>query len=68
MAQVNGVNIDPLLKAYNKFEEFRGDLKTEKDNAAAIQAFEYCFELVWKTMQRLLEARGKYADSPREAF
>ena len=65
---IQDINIESLLKAFSKFEEFRQNLDTEQEQAGAIQAFEYCFELVWKTMKRLLEARGKIANSSREAF
>ena len=43
-------------------------LETEQERAGAIQAFEYSFELSWRTMKRLLEKRGKIANSPRETF
>lgn len=65
---IENINIESLLKAFDKFEQFRQNLDTEQEQAGAIQAFEYCFELVWKTMKRLLDARGKIANSPREAF
>lgn len=65
---IDTINIGSLLKAFNKFEQFRQNLDTEQEQAGAIQAFEYCFELIWKTMKRLLETRGKIANSPREAF
>lgn len=62
------VNITPLLKAFSKFEEFRMNNNTEQEKAGTIQAFEYCFELVWKIMKRLLEERGLIANSPKETF
>ncbi len=65
---IENVNIDPLLKAFSKFEAFRFNTNTEQEKAGAIQAYEYCFELVWKVMKRLLGERGKIANSPREAF
>jgi nucleotidyltransferase substrate binding protein (TIGR01987 family) len=65
---IDGINIESLLKAFKKFEQFRHNLDTEQEQAGAIQAFEYCYELVWKTMKRLLETRGKIANSPREVF
>ena len=65
---IGNINIESLLKAFTKFEQFRQNLDTEQEQAGAIQAFEYCFELVWKTMKRMLEERGKIANSPREAF
>jgi nucleotidyltransferase substrate binding protein (TIGR01987 family) len=65
---IDTINIDSLLKAYKKFEEFRKHLGTEQEQAGAIQAFEYCYELAWKTMKRLLATRGKMINSPRETF
>ena len=65
---IEDVNISPLLKAFEKFESFRMNSKTEQEKAGTIQAFEYCFELVWEIMKRLLEQRGKIANSPRETF
>lgn len=43
-------------KAYLKLQEFiQNDDKTEISKAAIIHAFEYTFELWWKTVQRYLE-------------
>lgn len=68
MILIDTVNIEPLLKAIKKFELFRQHLTTEQEQAGAIQAFEYSFELSWKVMQKLLGVRGKIANSPKEAF
>lgn len=68
MTMVGQTNITPLLKAFEKFEIFRVNDKTEQERAGIIQAYEYCFELSWKTMKRLLEERGNIANSPRETF
>lgn len=65
---IGETNIAPLLKAFKKFEIFRVNDKTEQEKAGTIQAFEYCFELSWKIMKRLLQERGKIANSPRETF
>lgn len=65
---IETVNVEPLLKAIKKFELFRQNLGTEQEQAGAIQAFEYCFELSWKIMKRLLEVRGKIANSPKETY
>jgi nucleotidyltransferase substrate binding protein (TIGR01987 family) len=43
-------------------------LETEQEKAGAIQAFECCFELSWKIMKRLLQVRGRIANSPKETF
>ena len=68
MILIDTVNIEPLLKAIKKFEFFRQNLDTEQEQAGAIQAFEYCFELSWKIMKKLLEVRGKVANSPKETY
>ncbi len=65
---IEDIDISALLKAFKKFEKFRVNDKTEQEKAGTSQAFEYCFELVWKTMKRLLEKRGRIANSPRETF
>jgi len=65
---IDGVNVEPLLKAFEKFERFRVNSNTEQERAGTIQSFEYCFELSWKIMKKLLETRGMVANSPREVF
>ncbi len=68
MQLIDNINIEPLLKAFHKFERFRANDQTEQERAGIIQAFEYCFELSWKTMKKLLQERGQIANSPREVF
>lgn len=65
---VGNIQVTPLIKAFSKFEKFRKNDETEQQRAGIIQAFEYCFELAWKIMKRLLEERGKIGNSPREVF
>jgi nucleotidyltransferase substrate binding protein (TIGR01987 family) len=68
MYLVEGVDIGNLLKAREVFERFRLSLDTDQEQAGAIQAFEFTYELAWKTMRRILEKRGVDAQSPRETF
>lgn len=68
MYLVEGVDIGNLLKARGVFERFRLVLNTDQEQAGAIQAFEFTYELSWKTMKRILEKRGVEAQSPRETF
>jgi nucleotidyltransferase substrate binding protein (TIGR01987 family) len=68
MVIIDNVNIEPLLKAFAKFERFGMHSHSEQEKAGTIQAFEYCFELSWKIMKKLLEERGNAANSPREVF
>lgn len=44
----------PLIQDFERFEQFRLNDKTEQERAGTIQAYEYCFELLWKIMKRLL--------------
>ncbi len=62
------IDISPLEKAFKLFEEFRKDMKTERDKAGAVQAFEFCFELSWKITKRILAARGQESGSPKDTF
>lgn len=57
-----------LIKAQSVFEEFRQDMVTDRDKAGAIQAFEFCYELAWKTMKRVLKLRGEETGSPKDTF
>ncbi len=68
MHLIGGINIENLLKAQNKFEQFRKNLASEQEKAGAVQAFEFCYELAWKTIKRLLEQPSKQIYSPRDAF
>ena len=54
--------------AQDRFERFRQDLSTDKDQAAATHAFESCFRLAWALMQRVLHYHGLQCYSPRETF
>lgn len=62
------ISLDPILKAQKIFEEFRKDLRTDKDKTATVQAFEFCYELSWKLMRRVLKSRGLEVGSPKDAF
>jgi nucleotidyltransferase substrate binding protein (TIGR01987 family) len=68
MYLIDNIDVSSFLKACNKFEAFRFHLDTEQNKAGAIQAFEFCYELAWKTMKRLLEVRGISVYTPREIF
>ncbi len=65
---INGIDISSLLDAIKIFEQFRTDMVSDRDKAGAIQAFEFCFELSWKTMKRVLAQRGVQTNSPRDTF
>ena len=62
------INISPLLRAQKKFDLFRQHLDSEQEKAGAIQAFEFCFELSWRTLKRVLSKKGLDVASPRDTF
>ncbi len=62
------IDLSKLLKARNIFERFRQDMQDDRDQAGAIQAFEFSYELAWKMMKRVLEARGLEVGSPKDTF
>jgi nucleotidyltransferase substrate binding protein (TIGR01987 family) len=40
----------------------------DRDKAGAVQAFEICYELAWKTMERFLNEKGVEVNSPKDTF
>lgn len=55
---VDGIAFDSLLRARNRFEQFRQHLTTDQEKAGAIKAFEYTHESAWKSMKKLIDVRG----------
>jgi len=60
---------DNFEKAYVQFEKIIdiGEL-SDIEKMALIQAFEFTFELAWKTMKDYLEEEGFLVDSPRSTI
>lgn len=65
---MENLSTTPIKKAQQVFEEFRKNLNTNQEKAGAVQAFEFCYELSWKTMKRVLELRGLEVGSPKDTF
>ena len=62
------LNIAPLIKAQIFLKTAIDVARSDLERAGAIQSFEICYELSWKTMKRILAYRGIEANSPREVF
>ena len=69
---MNKIDLQPLLNLKNLLENSLVKLEEEKldelGKMGAIQAFEVSYELVWKTLQTVLNHQGVEARSPRETF
>jgi len=65
---IEEIDVEPLFKAIGTFEKFRKHLITDQDKAGSIQAFEFSFELAWKTMKRILAKKGVEVRSPKDCF
>lgn len=62
------IDIGYIKKAQAVFEKFRQNLNSEQEKAGAVQSFEFCYELAWKLMKRILESRGLEVGSPKDTF
>ncbi len=61
--------LEPLSKALKTLDEAlsRGKLD-ELMRDGAIQRFEYCIELTWKSGKKVLEAKGLQVEVPKDVF
>lgn len=62
------IDIAPLLKAQKFLDQSIQEAQSQLEKAGTIQAFEFCYELAWKIMKRILAYRGIQMASPREVF
>ncbi len=69
MVQTTIISISPLEQAYKRLVFFCTSLVTETEQTAAVQAFEYTYELSWKTARKVLIREGvQDVNSPRAVF
>jgi len=62
-------SLENLGKALSKLKEYTSTPITEdRDRVGIIQAFEFCFELLWKTIQKATVSHSKTVGSPKQAF
>jgi nucleotidyltransferase substrate binding protein (TIGR01987 family) len=64
----NNINIEVLKKAHARLKEFMKNSKSEQEQAGIIQAFEYCYELSWKIMKKVLHNEGLEVSTPKQVF
>jgi nucleotidyltransferase substrate binding protein (TIGR01987 family) len=62
------LNLDPLLQARERLASAIKIAKSDLEKTGAIKCFEYCYELSWKLMKKILLKKGIEANSPRDTF
>jgi nucleotidyltransferase substrate binding protein (TIGR01987 family) len=61
--------LENLERAHRQLCKFLSSpIEDERDRAGVVQAFEFTFELFWKTMQKLAAKQSLPAASPRAAL
>lgn len=69
MNQDSKRTLENFTKALQKLELFLATpIQDERDKAGIIQAFEFSFELAWKTIQKMVVEHSKTVGSPKQAF
>jgi nucleotidyltransferase substrate binding protein (TIGR01987 family) len=68
--QEKDIIITPLVQAKETFDRALNQMNPANDleRDGCIQRFEYCYELAWKTLKRILNARGIEVNSPKNTY
>lgn len=64
----NKINLINIKKAFAIFERFSKNLGSDQEQAGAVQAFEFCYEVAWKLLKKILNSRNLLVASPKETF
>ena len=64
----SSISIEGLTKAKALLDQFIEDCNTDRDKAGVIKAFEFCYELSWKLMKKVLFNLGVDIGSPKDSF
>lgn len=65
----NTISITPLCNAHKQLQNALQEASSPLEVTGAIKCFEYCYELSWKTMRKILIYHGiNDINSPRSVF
>lgn len=62
------VDITPLLNAKKILDEGIKSSSSDLEKTGTIKSFEFCFELSWKILKRILTKRGLTTTSPKDVY
>jgi len=62
------VNYSPLVKARNFLAEILQNARNDYEKTGAVQAFEFCYELSWRTLRKILRFHGVEVETVRDTF
>jgi nucleotidyltransferase substrate binding protein (TIGR01987 family) len=61
-------SLNQFISALDRLTEGAAEARDELDRDGVIQRFEFCFELMWKTLKIYLEDRGIDVRSPKDSL
>jgi nucleotidyltransferase substrate binding protein (TIGR01987 family) len=62
------VNYTSLVKARNFLAEILQNARNDYEKTGTVQAFEFCYELSWRTLRKVLRFHGVEVETVRDAF
>jgi nucleotidyltransferase substrate binding protein (TIGR01987 family) len=62
------VDYTSLVKARNFLAEILQNARNDYEKAGVVQAFEFCYELSWRTLRKVLRFHGVEVETVRDAF
>ena len=62
------LSIMPLINATRALQEALKESKNQLERDGTIQRFEFTYELLWKTLKKILAFKGIDANNPRDVF
>lgn len=65
---LNQIDIKPLLDSKKRLDDAISEAESELEKTGAIKTFEYCYEIAWKLMKKILFVKGIDESTPRDIF
>ena len=62
------VNYTSLVKARNFLADILQNARNDYERTGAVQAFEFCYELSWRILRKVLRFHGLEVETVRDAF